>query len=497
MGDKLPQSGQAEPTLEALEQEVRELAKRFDARRRARLSGGAATGADSGSAPATGVEVLPAGKATEIAPPEPKEPPAPPAAQQTITIPYLRSVRPLHDLHGVLGAMRMDPGKNPWKRTPEFNTAIERFIKEHNERVGKQEWPASGIGALSDKSTITQVLNAARNELVERTKERLQNWEDPKAKGDTSRVQALQRGLKALGFYDGSISGANNKMLEEGIAAFKRNPYVPHATSREVVLLTGHAYEGRKAPTRYIPDGELANFAMPKESVAAHANANGWVGFMVAQEWGVNEKGASVAAGQIGFYNVNTGETRRFSMMTGGGSTKLGKSSANEWQKNASTPGLVQTDHVPADPLVNYVAEVKEHRTGRLKVRGFGFFTHLSNPYAGKTRGDDIGIHVDVGKLGSHGCPNIQAKDKAAFLEMVGRAKVKNFVILASEVANTPQLLQAPVLQRQGSLDGQVREQVALLELSDQIGRAHEAQHAPLPPVVVVATPDEAQRERV
>lgn len=427
-----------------------------------------------------------AAPAAQTAVPAPVLLPLPPAEikakePQKKAPPVYSSRDPVGDLQRVLNALGYPAGEEDGKLGSGTRKAAEAFVLANNEHAGKNDWPSS---SLRPDAPVEKILNAARAELVDRTFGRVNQLKDEST--NQSEIRGLQRNLKALGFYDGNLDGKRGGVTDGAIKEFMAHPYLPPLQKHEGVLLTGHSYEGRKAPTHYIPDSKLAKFDMPVESLRPYANEEGWVGYQVAQEWGLTKNGASMAAGQIGFYNIKTGEKKTFSMMAGGGSSNIGSGSAHEWQRNASTPGLVETDHVPGDSNVTYVANVESHQSGHR----FGFFTKLSNPYAGKSRDDDIGIHMDVGPIGSHGCPNVQSKDKDAFKAKMKETKVKHFVTFDPDVAKAKE---AP--QRQSSLiPNAVKSQVAAVVVSENIGKAQEAGDIERPQVADARTARETAR---
>lgn len=199
------------------------------------------------------------------------------------------------------------------------------------------------------------------------------------------------------------------------------NPDFEGADGEQYEAPTDERYQSRSAPTDYVDVSSVPYIdALPAE-VTRSANDSGWVLFASATDWGREEaSGHAMAQGVMIARNLETGEERRFAMMTGG-------NGSYENHRNGPSPGFVSHDY-HNDPDINAVYRVNsedfsDHRgTGFQDINGESWFIHLMNPIEGKRT--EIGIHPDGGQQGTRGCwgvhPNQAAQFKAFWQEVGG-----------------------------------------------------------------------------
>ncbi|MCI5050209.1 MAG: hypothetical protein MRY32_07775 [Rickettsiales bacterium] len=111
-------------------------------------------------------------------------------------------------------------------------------------------------------------------------------------------------------------------------------------------------------------------------SLYKYANEEGWIGFKIADEYGLTSAGRAAAIGQIGMYNIRTGEYKVHSFGSGG------KGGIHEGQKGAPSPTLVSHDTWHKGPDAD-------------KINGVSYVGSYSHNYTGSKSGDNFGPSVD------------------------------------------------------------------------------------------------------
>lgn len=191
------------------------------------------------------------------------------------------------------------------------------------------------------------------------------------------------------------------------------SPSLRYDGSQDYRAPTDESYDDKKVPKHgldleSVPYADIDTSAM-KPTV--DENGHKWVAFAVATDWGKKANGKPVAQAMFVMRNLDTGEEKRFSMLTGG----AGRS---ESSRGGPSPGFVSGDyHEHKDLRAEYDVNFAQFDHGRGAAftgsDGRSYFIHLLNPIEGVRT--EIGIHPDGGWNGTAGCWGINPDQAAAF----------------------------------------------------------------------------------